>query len=218
MTKKIVLEAITGSKAYGLDHAASDTDKMGIFVAPTVHVAGLGWAAKHESWSNAGPDGDDYTLHEIGKYLKLVLKSNPTLVELLFLEEYETLTDEGKAMVDLRDKILYTEGIRSAYYGYAKAQAERVMREYPLHKPKMARHCVRIAIQGYELLSTGYTHVKVLDPEHLFSLDKLDKQDLFSVMDLHVQSIDYAKSVLRDEPDRKAVAAFLEDVRRNNLG
>jgi predicted nucleotidyltransferase len=218
MTKKIVLEAITGSKAYGLDHAKSDTDKMGIFVAPTVHVAGLGWASKHESWSNAGPDGDDYTLHEIGKYLKLVLKSNPTLVELLFLEDYELLSEEGKAMVDLRDKILYTEGIRSAYYGYAKAQAERVMREYPLHKPKMARHCVRIALQGYELLTTGDTNVKVKDPEYFFGLDRLDQTDLFNTLQDYVDIIDTATSVLRDEPDRKAVAAFLEDVRRNNLG
>jgi len=218
MTQKIILEAVTGSKAYGLNHAQSDTDKMGIFVAPTVHVAGLGWASKHESWSNAGPEGDDYTLHEVGKYLKLVLKSNPTLVELLFIDQYETLTDEGRAMIDLRGKVLYTKGIREAYYGYAKAQYERVMREYPLHKPKMARHCVRIAIQGHELLTTGTTNVKVLDPQYLFDLNDMGQTDLFNTMAKHVQSIDDAKSVLRDEPDRKSVAAFLEDIRRQNLG
>jgi uncharacterized protein len=214
---KTILQAVTGSHAYGLNHAASDIDKMSIFVAPTVEVAGLHWASKHESFSDAGPTGDDNTGHEIGKYLRLVLKSNPTLIELMFLNEYEILDETGQGLVALRDKVLYTEGVRNAYYGYAKAQVERVKREYPNHKPKMARHAVRISTQGYELLSTGTTSVKVDDPEWYFSLDNMPYEALSILMDVRVQMIDKAKSVLPDKPDTRAVAEFLKNVRRSYI-
>lgn len=214
---KTVLQAVTGSHAYGLNHEASDIDKMSIFVAPTIEVAGLHWASKRESFSDAGPTGDDNTGHEIGKYLKLVLKSNPTLIELLFLNDYEVLDETGQGLVALRDKILYTDGIRNAYYGYAKAQVERVKREYPNHKPKMARHAVRISTQGYELLTTGTTNVKVDHPDWYFALDDLPFDYLTGLMDTVVSKIDSAPSVLRDKPDTEAVADFLKNVRRSYI-
>jgi len=214
---KTILQAVTGSHAYGLNHAASDIDKMSIFVAPTVEVAGLHWASKNESFSDAGPTGDDNTAHEIGKYLRLVLKSNPTLLELMFLENYEILDDTGKGLVALRDKVLYTDGVRGAYHGYAKAQVERVKREYPDHKPKMARHAVRIATQGVELLSTGTTNVKVSNPDWYFSLDTMPFGHLCNIMDMYVVMLDKIPSVLPDKPDTRAVAEFLKDVRRSYI-
>lgn len=214
---KTILQAVTGSHAYGLNHAASDIDKMSIFVAPTVEVAGLHWSSKNESFSDAGPTGDDNTAHEIGKYLRLVLKSNPTLLELMFMNDYEILDETGQGLVALRDKILYTDGVRNAYYGYAKAQVERVKREYPNHKPKMARHALRITTQGLELLTTGSSNVKVPNPEYYFEFTELPFENMANIMDSRVQSIDTAKSVLPDKPDIRAVAEFLKDVRRSYI-
>jgi predicted nucleotidyltransferase len=190
---------------------------MYIFVAPTVDVAGLHWASKHESFSDAGPTGDDTTGHEIGKYLRLVLKSNPTLIELMFMNDYEILDETGQGLVALRDKILYTDGIRNAYYGYAKAQVERVKREYPNHKPKMARHAIRIANQGYTLLNVGSTNVRVHDRDWYFSLDIMPFDDLCKLMDYEIERINTIKSYLPDKPDTRAVAEFLKDVRRSYI-
>jgi len=215
---KIILSATTGSRAYGLDHALSDTDTMGIFLAPTVDVAGLYWSAKDESWSDAGPEGDDNTLHELGKYLRLVLKSNPTMLELLFMNEYTILDEVGRGMIDIRDKMLYTDQVRAAYLGYATAQKERVLREFPDHKPKMIRHCLRIAEQGTALLSTGEFNVRVDDPERFFRLETLPLMNVGMILEKALYDLENAKSVLRDEPDIEAVSEFLKDVRRNNIG
>lgn len=214
---KTILQAVTGSHAYGLNHAASDIDKMSIFVAPTVDVAGLHWASKHESFSDAGPTGDDNTGHEIGKYLRLVLKSNPTLIELLFMNDYEILDETGQGLVALRDKILYTDGVRNAYYGYAKAQVDRVKREYPHHKPKMVRHAARITNQGLELLATGTTNVKVHDAEWYFSLNDMPFENLSNILDNWVNKLDTVTSILPDKPDVRAVAEFLKNVRRSYI-
>jgi predicted nucleotidyltransferase len=190
---------------------------MYIFVAPTVEVAGLHWSSKNESFSDAGPTGDDTTGHEIGKYLRLVLKSNPTLIELLFMNDYEVLDETGQGLVALRDKILYTEGVRNAYYGYAKAQVDRVKREYPNHKPKMARHAIRITYQGLELLTTGTTNVKVTNPDWYFQFNELPFENQSNIMDNWLANLNEAKSVLPDKPDVRAVAEFLKDVRRSYI-
>lgn len=213
---KIILQTVTGSHAYGLNHADSDTDRMSIFVAPTVDVAGLDWNSNKESWSDAGPTGDDNTGHEIGKYLRLVLKSNPTLIELLFMNDYEILTDEAQGLLDIRDAFLYTDGIRNAYYGYAAAQYSRVLREYPDHKQKMSRHCLRITNQAIELLTTGKCNPLVSNREELFSLDGMNYSELSLVMGTAVAMINTSESVLPDKPDRDTVRDFLKEVRKNN--
>ena len=215
---KIVLEAVTGSRAYGLDHALSDTDTMGIFLAPTVEIAGLYWGSQNESWSDAGPDGDDNTLHEVGKFLRLVLKSNPTMLELLFMNEYTTLDEVGQGMIDIRSKMLYTKAVHGAYLGYATAQKERVLREYPDHKAKMVRHCLRIAEQGIDLLSTGEFNVRVDDPERFFRLDNMPLMNVGMILENALYKLETVESVLPDEPDIKAVDEFLKEVRRRNIG
>lgn len=215
---KTVLQAVTGSRAYGLHHENSDTDKMSVYVSHTVDVAGLYWGSKDESWSDSGPEGDDNTKHEIGKFLRLVLKSNPTLIELLFMNDYEILDGVGQGMVDLRDKMLYTEGIRNAYLGYAVAQHARVRNEFPDHKPKMARHCLRISRQATELLTTGNMNVKVPNRQEYFDLTEMSFTDMDEVMVHAIDEIRNAESVLPDKPDKDAVNEFLKEVRRNHVG
>lgn len=216
-SNNICLQTITGSRAYGLDHAASDIDRMGIFVAPTVEVAGLNWSSKDESWSDSGPTGDDNTLHEIGKFLKLALKSNPTLIELFFMNDYDFLTDVGQGLIDIRDAVLYTDGIRNAYYGYAVSQHQRVLKEYPDHKPKMARHCLRITNQAIDLLTTGTINPRVPDPQMYFDLDDMNFVDLSLLLGQALAKINTCDSVLPDKPDRARVADFLKEVRRTNM-
>jgi len=217
MKKNICLQAVTGSKAYGLDHENSDTDRMGIFIASTIDVAGLNWSQSDESWSDAGPTGDDTTLHEIGKFLKLALKCNPTLIELMWMNDYEILTSEGQGLIDIRESILYTKGIRNHYHGYAVSQLNRVRADYPNHKPKMARHTLRIARQGADLLKTGTFNVKVDDPEEYFALDTLSFDELDEKISRAVSHVQLCDSVLPEASDRDKIAEFLESVRIYNI-
>jgi uncharacterized protein len=215
---KIVLEAVTGSRAYGLNHEDSDTDKMGVFVAPTEEIAGLFWGRHDESWSDAGPTGDDNTYHEIGKFLRLTLQSNPTLIELYFMNDYAILDEVGQGIVNLRDDILHTHGIRSAYYGYAVSQWSRVLADYPNFKPKMARHCLRISRQGVSLLETGEFNVRVDDPQEYFDLTELPFDDMTDKLRKELDKIKTVDSVLPVETNQDKVSDFLLEVRRQNVG
>ena len=125
---KVLLQAVLGSTAYGLAREGSDIDRLGIFAAPTLEVAGLDWNGHRESVVRHEPS--DMTHHEIGEHLRLALGCNPTLLEQLWLprEAYEVLTPEATALIALRESFLSEKGVRNTYGGYAKQQAIKLAR------------------------------------------------------------------------------------------
>lgn len=54
--KNIILEGITGSKAYGLDHEGSDIDIKGIYVVPTEQALSLNWNPDKTTKDHVDPD------------------------------------------------------------------------------------------------------------------------------------------------------------------
>ena len=81
--EELLLLGVTGSTAYGLAHEGSDVDRQGVYCVPTETVLGLSFNANKAS--HVFTDPDDVQLHEIAKFVGLVLKGNPTVTELLFL-------------------------------------------------------------------------------------------------------------------------------------
>ncbi|MEO5563519.1 MAG: nucleotidyltransferase domain-containing protein, partial [Chitinophagaceae bacterium] len=77
----LVLEAITGSKAYGLDTAKSDTDIRGVFVLPRDMFYSLEYV---EQVSNAT---NDIVYYELKRFIELLSKNNPNILELLDMPE-----------------------------------------------------------------------------------------------------------------------------------
>lgn len=75
--KLIILECISGSRAYGLDTAASDTDIKGVFILPKKDFYGLEYIPQVSNATN------DIVYYELGRYLELLSVNNPNILELL---------------------------------------------------------------------------------------------------------------------------------------
>lgn len=73
----ILLECISGSKAYGLDTPESDTDIKGIFFLPKEAFFGLYYIDQVSNESN------DIIYYELGRFIELLSKNNPNILELL---------------------------------------------------------------------------------------------------------------------------------------
>lgn len=73
----IVLECISGSKAYGLDTPSSDTDLKGVFVLPKQEYYGLDYIEQVNNESN------DEVFYELGRFMELLSLNNPNILELL---------------------------------------------------------------------------------------------------------------------------------------
>lgn len=213
----VILESVVGSKAYGLDTPESDTDTMGVFVAPTLKVSGWGWGPSSETWSNAGPEGDDSTYHEVGKFLRLAVKGNPTLIELLFMREdlYTVMEPVGREMIALREHVLSEKTIRGAYLGYVNEQINRYATR-PEPKEKMARHSLRLARQGVQLLTTGTMDVRVPDPEEYFALSKMPMDEKVDKLRRELDMLSDCESVLPRYPNWDRVHSFVMGIRASH--
>lgn len=228
--EELLLLGVTGSTAYGLAHAGSDVDRLGIYCVSTDRVLGLGFSA--ESSSRVLTEPDDVQLHELAKFLGLALKANPTITELLYLDGYEVRDERMDPLLSMRSKLLGQRVVRSSYAGYAMAQAQRLTRRSAEGKQgfasdlakrtaKHGRHCFRLMLQAEQLLRTGVITVDVSDyRDELFAMGDLAVTDVaafYKRFEDRKRVIDALSSDLPAEPDHAAAEAFLVAFRRSNL-
>lgn len=73
----IILECVSGSKAYGLDTPTSDTDIKGVFILPKKDYYGLDYIPQISNPTN------DIVYYEFGRFMELLSVNNPNILELL---------------------------------------------------------------------------------------------------------------------------------------
>ncbi|MFG3512658.1 nucleotidyltransferase domain-containing protein [Streptomyces bobili] len=221
--QNILLSGVVGSTAYGLAHAGSDVDRLGLFAAPTEELHGL--HPPQESHVSTAPDR---TLHEAAKWCRLALGGNPTVTELVWLpdELYEVRTPLGDELIDIRTTFLSARRVRDAYLGYATQQFRRLLgrgggsfsADTRKRTAKHARHLKRLCGQGYELYTTGRLTIRVDDPEsfHRFGEQVADDPETaLPLLRRYETAFEEARSVLPEQPDERAADAWLRKVRRH---
>ncbi|MGZ0080079.1 DNA polymerase beta superfamily protein [Methylomonas sp. YC3] len=114
----ILLDTISGSRAYGLETPESDTDTRGVFILPQELYFGFDYIEQVNSERN------DHSYYEIGKYLKLLAKNNPASIELLFAPE-ETVIFRHPLMERIKPEVIMSRLCRDSFAGYALNQVKR---------------------------------------------------------------------------------------------
>lgn len=222
---KIILFGLAGSHAYGLAGPDSDEDMRGIFVYPTERILGLPQFRGPETVEH--PEADVVT-HEVGKFIRLALAANPSILEQLYFEEYQGLTPEGELLLAARPYFL-SQKIRQTYGGYATAQFKRLVRreeegrvgfgpKTSKRREKHARHLARLMLQGTQLLATGELTLKLNKAQRKFVrwVEKLSTSELGSVYGDLLKDMDKVDSPLPKEPNYEAVNEVLLEIRRMN--
>lgn len=115
----LLLKVIVGSQAYGTNTPESDIDYKGIYMQPVEEIL-LG---KYKPQINVT---DDEVYYEIGRFLELLKKNNPTIIEMLNIPEdcveyKHEILDE---LFENRDKFL-TKMCKHSFGGYAVAQIKK---------------------------------------------------------------------------------------------
>lgn len=206
-----ILIGIVGSHAYGLNTPTSDVDRAGIFVLPTREILGLG---KHkETVHQVKVDGEtDLTMHEVGKYISLALQANPTALEYLWLDSYESIDQYGQMLLSVREAFL-SQRVRDSYIGYATQQAHRLVNRGGTFDPdlakrtaKHARHCTRLLIQVEHLMEKGSMKVRLTDEQVKFcrAMGALAESDHERFAKEALERVEHLKglsTVLPREPD-----------------
>lgn len=215
----ILLRGVVGSTAYGMARAGSDIDRLGVFAHDTALFFGLEPPSK--SIMATQPD---ISYLEAGHVIQLLLRVNPTLTDLLWLEQYEAKTPLGDELIGLRSALLSATRVREAYVGYALQQCRKLLsRSDGTFNPdvrkrtaKHARHIKRLVDQGIELYATGHLTVRLADPQSYLDFgDQVaaDPQAVVPFLAAAQARFDEARTVLPEAPAEGAAAAWLKRVR-----
>ncbi|MEC5144677.1 nucleotidyltransferase domain-containing protein [Chitinophaga sp. 212800010-3] len=114
----ILLECISGSRAYNLQLPTSDTDIKGIFILPRTELYGMHYTPQVENESH------DEVYFEIKRFLELLEKNNPNILELLSTP-VENQLYRHPLMELIRPQDFLSRLCLETFAGYAKAQIKK---------------------------------------------------------------------------------------------
>jgi hypothetical protein len=124
----VVLDALVGSRAWGVAHEGSDEDRRGVFVLPMTWTTGL----VDPPLDLISLDGSQ-TYWELGKAIRQALRADPNTLEMLFAHP-EVVDPIAAPLVAMRDGFLSLE-IYGAFGRYALSQLDRLE-----HNQRLADH------------------------------------------------------------------------------
>lgn len=114
----LLFECISGSKAYGLDTPQSDTDIKGVFYLPQEQFYGLGYVAQVNNETN------DEVYYELGRFVELLCKNNPNILELL-ASPPECILYRHPLMDRLTIDMFLSKLCKDTFAGYALTQIRK---------------------------------------------------------------------------------------------
>ncbi|MET7338442.1 nucleotidyltransferase domain-containing protein [Nonomuraea sp. NPDC005650] len=212
MTDDMILTVVMGSRAYGLETDASDTDRRGVFVAPTAAF----WRLEKPATHRDGPLPEQFSW-EVERFCVLALEANPTALECLWSPMVEVITPAGRRLRELRGAFL-SERARQTFAGYADSQFRRLDPAAP--KWKQAMHMIRLLLSGLHLVRHGEPLVQV-GPLRERLLEIRRGEVPWAEVDAWrtelAAEVASAGSALPERPDRQRVEDFLIGVRKEHL-
>jgi uncharacterized protein len=211
-----VYACVMGSRAFGLATSGSDTDRRGVFVAPTP----MFWTFDKPPTHVTGPRDEEFSW-ELERFCSLALRANPNLLECLHSPLVERADDTGRELLDLREAFL-SRRAESSFRGYAAQQLGRLetdIRRHGIPRWKHAMHLIRLLISCRDLLRTGRLHIDMTEHrDGLLAVRRGERtwQEVRSWMRALLEETDTAASrtPLPAEPDQRRVEDFLVRVRR----
>lgn len=114
----ILFEAIAGSKSFGLDTSSSDTDIKGIYFSPKEDFYGLNYIPQVANETN------DEVYYEIGRFVELLQKNNPNILEILASPD-DCILHKNPLIDLLKPEDFLSKLCKDTFAGYAISQIKK---------------------------------------------------------------------------------------------
>jgi predicted nucleotidyltransferase len=217
MTQRVILKTLVGSRAHGLHTEDSDYDYRGVFVEDTKDILSLDYKSHPVSWIEGK---EDQTSYEIGHFLSLACRSNPSILEVMIAPIHEA----GKYGFKLRELfplIWNSKDVYNAFTGYSHNQMKKLVDgdKFP-RSEKYGVAYLRVLQMAYDLLTTGNMSLKVEDSPLRDCLLAIKNGGLSKgqILDEASHLRRHVDQAYKDNPDKKtdyeAVNQFLLEVRK----
>ncbi|MFJ2823782.1 DNA polymerase beta superfamily protein [Streptomyces toxytricini] len=213
-----VYACVMGSRAFGLATGASDTDRRGVYLAPTP----LFWRFDKPPTHVEGPREEEFSW-ELERFCELALRSNPNILECLHSPLVERLTPVGEELLALRGAFL-SRRVHTSFTRYAKAQHGKLLADVRLHgapRWKHAMHLLRLLLSCRDMLRTGRLDIDATPyRDRLLAVRRGELSwseiDAWATRLSAESDAALPHSPLPETPDRAAVESFLHRARRES--
>lgn len=228
-----ILVGYRGSISHGMyvpknQEGIDDKDVMGIIIPPKKFFYGLGKFEQIEEFVEEW----DVVLYEVRKFVRLLAKSNPNVMSLLWLDEtdYIKRTELGDRLIAKRDLFTSKQSFhafggyahsqlaamtRGEFHGYMGEKRKELVQKYG-YDCKNAAHLIRLLRMGKEFLTDGILQVKRKDAGDLINI----KKGLWTLEQVH-EAADkefaylneaYIRSTLPAQPDTGKIDNLLCEI------
>lgn len=225
MPRNTISVVDAGSVAFGLDTPESDRDFAGLHVIPLSRFLDFrGHGAETVEHKVQNGAAYDYTSHDIGKFCRLAVAGNPTILECLWAAPRYS-TEWSIELRKMRSKFLSKSSLKP-YVGYAESQRKRLVEGKSLHtqkgqyNPKWACHYLRLLYAAIHLASTGEVLVRVEGVVREFLMNvkagHVEQAEVLSKgADLLAQfRVEESRTKLPDAPEIEPIMDFVRKVRK----
>jgi predicted nucleotidyltransferase len=152
-----ILKVLVGSQAHGLADENSDYDYRAVYVVPTSQLLSLGYKYEATQWIEGK---EDNTSWEIGHFLQLATRCNPTILEVFKAPVIEA-NEYGLALTELFPYIWNPQDAFNAFVGYGLNQRKKFLDNKDNRRDKYAVAYIRTLYNLIELLATKNFHVEI---------------------------------------------------------
>lgn len=147
----ILFEVISGSKSFGLNTPTSDTDIKGVYYLPKEKFFGLDYIPQISNETN------DEVYYEIGRFVELLLKNNPNILEILASPE-DCILYKDPLMEHLQLEDFLSKLCKDSFAGYAVMQIKKARGlnkkiVNPMAKEKKSLLDFCYVLKGYETVA-----------------------------------------------------------------
>ena len=119
----LIVEVLSGSRAYGMNTAESDYDYRGIFCEDRINVI----TPFFPMGQKIEDENADRVIYALSKFMKLYTEANPNILELLWVDESDVLTSSTEyGMLRQHRQALLSSKLAFTFTGYAAAQIKRI--------------------------------------------------------------------------------------------
>lgn len=146
----ILFEVISGSRSFGLHTPTSDTDIKGVYYLPKKKFFGLDYIPQIANETN------DEVYYEIGRFVELLMKNNPNILEILASPE-DCILYKHPLMENLKIEDFLSKLCKDSFAGYAVTQIKKarglnkkIVNPMPKEKKNLLDFCY--VLVGYKTI------------------------------------------------------------------
>lgn len=211
-----IFETVIGSHAYGTHNEDSDYDKAGVVIPGIEYFYSNNRFDQYQDYP-----GEDKTMYNIIKAIKLISENNPNMMDLLAVPEscHIIVTRYWEKVIENKD-LFISKKSKFTFSGYAISQLNRIKthRSYLLNPPKAKPERTDFGLPEFPIVETAQLKA-LINVASLYEYIEEEKKETF-VNDLDTI---YAEQVIplfakNLKEDRKTIALeFLQTGLQNQL-